>query len=814
MFTVWNWLIAAMERAKGGASLGNEITQHRPVLGWVFSGVMAGTALQLQQASLAEASVYVIILLASAILASFVASKKVAFSIWRGPWAGLAVTGLVFACCGLRALSFASHAISPALEGRDLQVQGSVSAMPQRATGGTRFRFQVEAAHLDGQPVVLPPLIYLGWYGETATDGIVPELVAGQHWLLTVRLKAPHGQANPGGFDYELWLWEQGLQATGYVRSAKGAAAQLQSHSWRYPVERTRQWVRDRVYAEVNDRRTAGVIAALLVGDQAAIERADWDVFRATGVAHLMSISGVHVTLFAWVAGWFLRLGWRQSTRLCLIWPAPLAAAWGGVALATAYALFSGWGVPAQRTVLMLWVAVALRGHGARWPWGQVWLAAMAAVLLWDPWALLSAGFWLSFVAVGVLFATDLEAENQGTSSRNNHFKTIFREQAIVSLSLTPLSLLLFGQVSLVGLFANLLAIPWVTLVVTPLSMAGVAWGGCWHAGAWAVDAFGVVLSALASWPLASLSLPTPPLWAAVAGVIGGALLAKPLPWALKLLGLPLLLPALLWPPPRPAAGHLEVLAADVGQGTAVLVRTAQHSLLYDAGPRWGPETDAGHRVLLPLLRRLDVSLDTLVLSHRDTDHTGGAQAVLGMQTQASVLSSMPPEVGGKGQRAFRRCEAGQRWAWDGVEFEVLHPSASDYDKPAKSNALSCVLRLRAAGQTVLLTGDIEAAQEAQLVSRPDLDLQATLLLVPHHGSRTSSTDAFLQAVSPRMALVQAGYRNRFGHPAPSVVERYQQRGIPLWDASHCGAASWHSEQPTLLRCERTAAARYWQHRP
>jgi competence protein ComEC len=359
-----------------------------------------------------------------------------------------------------------------------------------------------------------------------------------------------------------------------------------------------------------------------------------------------------------------------------------------------------------------------------------------------------------------------------------------------------------------------LLAIPWVTLVVTPLSMLGVVFGGFWQAGAWGVDAMGVVLGWLAAWPLATLSLPIPPVWVAVAAVLGGALLAKRLPWGLRLLGVPLMLPALLWQSPRPLTGQVEMIAADVAQGTAVLVRTATHSLLYDAGPRWGPESDAGHRVLLPLLRRLDEKLDTLVLSHRDTDHTGGALAVMGMQPQAKLLSSIEADHSLQVQGAAQRCEAGQRWTWDGVLFEVLHPQAGDYTTSAKSNALSCVLRIQAADQVLLLTGDIEAAQEQQLLAREHGALRADVLLVPHHGSRTSSTDEFLQAASPRFALVQAGYRNRFGHPSPFVVERYQALGIALVDTSHCGAATWRSDQPKRLRCEREAALRYWHHRP
>ena len=393
------------------------------------------------------------------------------------------------------------------------------------------------------------------------------------------------------------------------------------------------------------------------------------------------------------------------------------------------------------------------------------------------------------------------------------------REQWVVTLALTPLSLLLFNQVSVVGLLANAIAIPWVTLLVTPLAMLGLVWAPLWTGAAWAVDWLAVFLQWLASWPFASVSVAAAPLWAAVAGVFGGGLIALRLPYAWRLLGVPLLLPVLLWQPPSVAHGQFELLAADIGQGNAVLVRTASHSLLYDTGPRFSRESDAGHRTLVPLLRALGTRLDLLMLSHRDTDHTGGAPAVLGMQPQATLTSSIEDSHELQALRPSTRCLSGQRWVWDDVAFEVLHPQAGDFDVPNKSNAMSCVLRISSAtsapgvARTALLVGDLEAPQELRLATGElAAQLQADFLLVPHHGSKTSSSAVFLDAVKPRFALAQSGYRNRFGHPVASVVARYDERGIALTRSSQCGAATWRSAQPDQIACQRQVGLRYWHH--
>ncbi|MDD5029371.1 MAG: DNA internalization-related competence protein ComEC/Rec2 [Rhodoferax sp.] len=808
--------------------------RHR-LLGWPsLLGVLLGVVLQLQQGQLSAASVYVCFVLAGLSLYALTALKSEAISgVVRDLALTLAVGLLAFGVTDWRAGVFAHGALQPALQGRDIAVVGTVASMPQPFEGGLRFRFDLASSTLDGAPVTLPPRVELAWYsgafGRIPADADDPLaqpqrtpalLQAGQRWQFTVRLKAPHGGVNPYGFDYELWQWEQGVQASGYVRTGgHDPAPLLLGSSWQHPVEAARQQVRQRIFAHLPEPRAAGLLAALVVGDQAAIERADWNVFRATGVAHLMSISGLHITLFAWLAAALIGRLWRCSGWLCLTLPAPTAALLGGVALASAYALFSGWGVPAQRTVLMLSVVSLLRLAGLRWPWPQVWLLACAVAAAVDPWALMQAGFWLSFVAVGVLFASDSAACSASGKGARGRFFSAMREQWVITLALTPLSLLLFGQVSLVGLLANALAIPWVTFVVTPLALLGVFWPPLWNVAAWAVAWLGTVLQWLADWPWAVLWLARAPLWLGLLGVVGGVVLVLRLPPNVRLMGVPLLLPVLLWQPPLPPAGQFELLAADVGQGSAVLVRTAGHALLFDAGPRYSLESDAGERVLVPLLRALGVRLDTLVLSHRDSDHMGGGTSVLAMHPGAQLLTSVDPAlVLPPASRLLaaalvdvQPCVAGQRWRWDGVDFELLHPQAADYGVVRQSNAMSCVLRIHSAAQTALLTGDIEQAQEA-LLMKAGVPLRADLLLAPHHGSKTSSSAAFLDAVQPRIALVQVGYRNRFGHPAGTVMGRYADRAIRVVDTPRCGAITWQSWRADMVQCQRETDRRIWRH--
>jgi competence protein ComEC len=789
-----------------------------------------GVALQLQQTALWATWAYGAMLFGAA-TAWGLGTQRQLHGALRNVLILLAWLTVGFAATGVRAGWYAWGALDPALEGRDLLVTGVVEDLPQRSDVGLRFRLRVLQATLQGEAVQLPNKLDLGWYAGVYARGSdsvglqrqpLP-LQPGERWRMVVRIKAPHGGANPHGFDYELWLWEQGVGATGYVRAGPAdPAPQRMAQTWRQPVDQLRQRVREAIFASVEPASTAGLLAALVVGDQRSVEPQDWDVFRSTGITHLMSISGLHITMFAWAAALLVGSLWRRSVTLCGWFPAPSAAVLGGMALAVAYAVFSGWGLPAQRTCLMLAMFGALRLRGLRWPWPHVWLLAGVVVVAWDPWALLQPGFWLSFVAVGVLFASSapvvaLEAAPQRVALRIAAWLAeLARVQGRLTVALAPLTLLFFGQASVVGLLANLFAIPWVTLVVTPLALLGVAVPGVWGVAAVAMDLLVTVLRGMATWPLASVVLAIAPAWAGGLGTLGAVILVLALPWHLRVCGLAMLLPLLLWQWPAPAPSHFALLAADVGQGNAVLVRTARHALLYDAGPRYSLESDAGDRVLVPLLQALQVPLDVLLLSHRDADHTGGAAAVLAVQPDARVLSSIERDHPLQAVRTVQRCEAGLAWRWDGVLFEILHPRSQDYPGPGaalpRPNTLSCVLRISGGQHAALLVGDIEAAQEAALVHR-GAPLRADVLLVPHHGSKTSSTAAFLDAVQPRFAWVQAGYRNRFGHPAASVLGRYTERGIAVHDSPHCGAMAWSTEVPAEVLCTRLVQQRYWNHR-
>lgn len=729
-----------------------------------------------------------------------------ALCVWQHrhwAWLGALAATLAFSQAAWRADARLAQVLHPAWEGRDLTLTGRIDSLPVTVIGqggvpGWRFEFAVEAVGPAGTglPPQVPPRLMLLAYDS-------PPITAGERWRFTARLKRAHGLVNPGGFDAELWLFEQGLRATGVVRVAE----RLSPAPW-WGLDAARQAMREAIREHVPDASMAGVLAALSLGDQNAISSADWAVFRDTGVAHLLSVSGLHVTLFAWLAASVVGPAWRRSPWLCLRLPAPTAARWVGVTAAFGYALFSGWGVPAQRTVLMLATVAGLRSLQLRWPWPLVLLAAAVAVTALDPWAVMQPGFWLSFGAVGLLMAAGGDT-GPGWRAR---FGAALRTQGIATVGLAPLSLICFSQLSLVGLLANLVAIPVVSFVLMPLALLGGVVAPLWTVAALLTQALMAWLKWLAGWPAAVWWLPAAPLWAQALGLAGAVLMVLRLPWRLRAAGLLLTVP-LLWPAvERPPRGEFTLLGPDIGQGNAVLVRTWGHTLLFDTGPVYAPGTDAGDRVLLPLLRSLGVQrLDVLMLSHRDTDHVGGAAALIRGLNVAELRSSLEPTHALlKAGPPARRCEAGQQWQWDGVRFELLHPTAAHYAAGLKPNDLSCVLRITSAsGRRALLAGDLEAEQERALVQR-EPDLRADVLLVPHHGSKTSSSVALLTAVQPAVGLVQAGYRSRFGHPAPPVLARYQALGIPVVATPACGAWSWRSDTAAGV-CERDRTRRYWQ---
>jgi competence protein ComEC len=765
------------------------------------------------------------------------------------------LTGFAFGFYWAAMLAHAALApqLAKADEGRDVTLIGTIDNLPNRFEGGERFNFKVE--EIEGHTMRVPPRVALSWYSGYRGEAVaIGDVQPGERWRLTVRLQRPHGNANPYGFDYELWLLEQGVRATGYVRvdSRNGRLAPF-VFSFGNLVEHCRAVLRDRILHTLEGKEYAGVIVALVVGDQRGIPQSDWQVFNRTGISHLISISGLHITMIAGLFALAASALWRRSfftrAQLPLLLPAQKVAAIAGMLAALIYVLLAGFGVPAQRTLYMLAVIAAALWLDRLTGVTHVLCLAAGVVVLLDPWAVMWPGFWLSFGAVAtILYATvgrtadhhgaDAVALATGTAiagaasgslpvrhprhlpfTRRQRFtadmKMAARVQYAVTVGLVPLTMLLFAQVSVVSPLANAVAIPVVSLLVTPLALAGavlpellaapllnLAYGAIWllvQALEW------MSASRIAVW-----TAPTPPPWVFCWALFGTLWMLAPRGWPLRWLGLVTWVPLLAATPSHPPDGAFRVIAFDVGQGMALLVETSGHRLLYDTGPAYTPESNGGNRVIAPYLRARGITLlDAMVVSHADIDHSGGALAVMESIRTRWTASSLPPgHPIVRGSALHTRCAAGQAWTWDGVRFEMLHPTPASYgDKTLKPNARSCVLKVSAAGKAVLLAGDIEAQQEAALVASAGGALAADVLLAPHHGSGTSSTPALLNAVRPSAAIFQVGYRNRYRHPQERVYERYRELGILRLRTDETGAIEVQGGE---LRGYRATHPRYW----
>jgi competence protein ComEC len=699
--------------------------------------------------------------------------------------------------------------LPPENEGRDIRVTGVIAGLPQAYENGVRFEFEVE-----GADAAVPSRLSLAWYrGWRAEEGdewhALQEVHAGSRWQLTVRLKRPHGNLNPHGFDYEAWLFERGLRATGYVRPADDNR-RLDAFVPRpgLAVERLREVIRGRFLRALPERDYAGVLVALAVGDQRAIDGGQWQLFARTGISHLMSISGLHVTMVAALGAWLASFLWRRRPALMLRLPAQKAAAAAGWATAFAYCLLAGFGVPAQRTLYMLSVVALALWLGRAVSGSRVLALALAVVLLLDPWAVLSAGFWLSFGAVALLFYI-----SAGRLAPGHWLVEWGRAQWAVTIGLVPALLALFQQFSLVSPLANAVAIPVVSLVVTPLALVAAAlpFDALLQLAHGILSAMMVFIEWLADLPLAVWQQAVPPAWAVMLGLLGCAWLLLPRGFPSRWAGAVLMLPLVLVEPARPAPGELRLVVLDVGQGLAVHAQTAAHDLVYDTGPQYSADANSGNRVLIPYLRASGVRrLDGLVLTHQDKDHAGGALSLLDGLPVAWTSSSLPEGHPFRDTAGHRPCEDGQAWEWDGVRFELLHPAAGDYAAKRRSNDLSCVLKVTTAHGSALLTGDIETLSEQALVGRHGERLRADVLLAPHHGSRTSSSPEFVAAAGAQTVVFPVGYRNRFRHPNAEVLRRYEATGARLARTDRDGAVTVDFAVSRRLTFEREARRRYW----
>ena len=690
--------------------------------------------------------------------------------------------GLSWAC--LQAQWAQDDRLPSRLDGETRWVEGRVVGLPQHTEAVVRF----ELADARSRHGTVPPLMRLAWYGG-------PPVKSGERWRVAVKLKRPAGLLNPHAFDYDAWLLAQRIGATGTVKDGE----LLSEARWAW-----RDGIRQRLQAVDAQGRT-GVLTALVLGDGSGLSRQDWQVLQDTGTVHLLVISGQHIGLLAGVVYLLIaglaRYGLWPNRLPWLPWACGLA-----FAAALGYGLLAGFEVPVRRACLMIGLVLLwrlrFRHLGAWWPL----LLALNGVLLLDPLASLQPGFWLSFAAVAVLIFTF-----SGRLGPWRWWQTWTRAQWLIAIGLGPLLLMLGLPISLSGPLVNLLAVPWISLLVLPPALLGtlllpvpyVGEGLLWLAGG-LIDGLFTGLAWMAgqvpAWVPTAI-----PLWVWGLGALGAFLLLLPRGVPLRPLGWPLLLLLIFPPRSEIPEGVADIWQLDVGQGLAILVRTRHHTLLYDAGPRFG-DNDLGERVVLPTLRKLGVDgIDLMLISHAHADHAGGARAVAQGLPVKHVLGGEPAELPNEWQAAG--CESGRRWTWDGVNFELWQ-----WAHARESNPKSCVLQIEASGERMLLTGDIDMAAERALLESP-LAIPTDWLQSPHHGSRSSSSMALLDRLRPKAVLISRGQGNSFGHPHPTVLARYQKYGMAIYDSADQGAVHLQLgrfEAPRSMRLER----RFWRDPP
>jgi len=706
---------------------------------------------------------------------------------------GAFLTGLVWACVVGQAVM--QERLPSAMSRQEFLVEGRVIGLPQREDESVRFDFLIQSSRPDW---AVDHKVRLGWYGEAA-----PSIEPGSRWRLLVRLKRPHGVLNPGGFDFEKSALAQRISATGTIRepgSARLLASGRGIDAWRDRLSRA-------IASSLPEGR-GRFVQALALGDTRELGAEDWETLRATGLTHQIAISGFHVGMVGGF-GALLMLGlYRLMPALGRRLPRPQGAALAALVFAFGYTALAGFALPTVRTLLMIAVVLLAKLLRRAQSGRESFALALIAVLLFDPLSVLAPGFWLSFAGVGWLLWC--LPRQQG----NAWLRPFIEAQGVAVLGLLPLTVWFFGQASLPGPLANLVGIPVISLGVVPLALAGLllfpaspaAAGLCWQLSAALMDCLWSLLQRVANWPAAMVWLPEPGLLALGLASMGALWLLLPRATPAKSLGLLLFLP-LLWPDlhlPGPRQAEIEVI--DVGQGLSVLIRTAHHRLLFDAGPASSRGLDFGEAAVVPTLRALGVNgLDTLLISHGDNDHSGGMGAVRRAFPGARVLG-----VEGWARPGMGLCQRAQSWRWDHVKFTVLHPPPLF---PYMHNDSSCVLRVEAGGRVALFPGDIGRHVEARLVRERAGQLKADLLIVPHHGSMSSSSESFIARVAPHWAVLSTGAENRFHLPRAEVVDRYHLAGARILDTARTGALRFRLDASgaTLLSSRRQDQRRYWR---
>ncbi len=711
---------------------------------------------------------------------------------WRLFWLAAFIVALFWT--GVHTVINLNDTLPPALTGEDVTVSGQIVGLPQKQDRRLRFLLEPD----DAEPQ-LPKKIRLNWYYPPAE---LPK--TGEQWQLTIRLKPPYGMVNPGSFDYEGWLFQQGIGATGYVRDDprnKRLAAADQ-----YSVNFWRQHLLDTLQNTTADTPQRALIEGLTLGFRDNMTSQQWQVLRNTGTSHLLAISGLHIGLAAAIGFFLGRWFWACFSLLCLRLPAQQFGALTAMLFALAYALLAGMSIPSQRALIMVVVAMTAILLRRRVLSYQLLAVGLLVVLLWDPFAVLSAGLWLSFSAVAVIIYV-----SQNRQPVNKwHWAGI---HFWIAIGLTPLLLVFFNSTALISPLANLFAVPLVSLLVVPVLLLAISimlihppWSQhLWQLADWLIAGLWWSLQWLADLPVALWQSASLPLSIIVLSLLAFIWLMAPRGWPARWLGLLLLLPLLFYQPARPDKGNVWLTVLDVGQGLAAVIETENKTLLFDTGPQFG-DFNTGDAVVLPFLQHRGVKqLDMMVISHGDNDHIGGAAAIIQSLPVTSIRSSVPAQL-----PDAKACLVGQNWQWDDVHFQFLHPAEN---ASGSANERSCVLKISSDFGSVLLTGDIEKQAEASLINHDKYSLPADILLVGHHGSRSSSSTAFIDAVSPQIALIASGFNNRYRFPAAEVVQRFQDRQIPLLNTADSGAllVKLDSSAPITALRWRQQQQRLWR---
>lgn len=704
----------------------------------------------------------------------------------------------------LWAIVYASNALSNRLpvdlESKIIPIEGRVTGLPRQSDRRVRFNL----TDIQG-PEGTPKKLRLSWYNPKH------EIKAGQYWSFSVKLKRPHSNLNPGGFDFERWLLSEGIGATGYVRDRPTPVMVSDKTSF-FNISTWRQQLSDRLSNTGVSSDTIGIIKALAIGERQQLSSVQWNIFRSTGTVHLIAISGLHIGLISGLMYFTVVKFWARTG--VLKWPPHHAGALAALSIAALYAGLAGFSVPTQRALIML-AAVMLSVIWQRNVSLSKTLAlALFSVLAMDPLAILSPGFWLSFLAVVIIVFI-----SGGRLQETNRWLSALKIHWAMALALAPVLLFFFQQTSLIAPLANLIAVPVVSFLVVPILLPSMFLLGPISELAkpllLLVDIIlkGLLwfLAKLSDWQLATFSYPQPTLVAVAFFVLGVFILLTPRGLTGRWLGYLMLCPLFFPSLDRPEDGEVKLTLLDVGQGLATVVQTAKHVLVFDTGIRFDSGSDSGASVLLPFLRYQGIDrVDKLIISHGDNDHIGGAATLLGGIRTDAVLSSVPERID---HVSADFCRTGQSWLWDGVSFIMLAPGEKAAFRSSNDN--SCVLKVVTEQGSILLTGDIEKSAETWLIENYSSDLPAEILIVPHHGSKTSSTHAFLQAVSPSYALIPSGYKNRFGFPHQEVIERLDDLNINWFDTGRHGALTVTTTKNTLkLEAQRLVHRRYWHATP